>query len=322
MKILIVGGAGFIGSYLVDYYLNKPEVSLVVVYDNLSSGKLWHLSNHINDKRLHVMHNDIYEDKIFDAAKEIDVVIHLAANPDIARAASEPDIDFKQGTMLTQIVLEAIRRAKCPLLLYASGSGVYGDVGYAEVKEDFCPLAPISTYGASKLSCEALIQSYCYMFGLRAAAFRFGNVVGGRQTHGVAYDFIKKLIKNPSRLDVMGDGTQSKPYVYIDDIIQAMRIVMERQDKRFDVYNVAPNNFVTVREISSIVIEKLKISSGNCEVYYQKSDRGWAGDVPIVRLNCEKIRSLGWICNYTSKEAIQMSVTDMLANKRDLFYNA
>ena len=222
MKVLVVGGAGFIGSHVVDYLLGKNIANSVVVYDNFSAGQRAHLRQHKDDRRVLTCAKDIYDSEIFAAAEGAGLAIHLAANPDIAKALTEPDIDFHQGTALTQIVLEALRKGGCRHLLYASGSGVYGDVGSERAGENFAPMLPISTYGASKLACEALICSYCAMFGLTASAFRFGNVVGGRQTHGVAYDFLRKLRGDPSKLEVMGNGHQSKPYIDVEDALKAM----------------------------------------------------------------------------------------------------
>jgi UDP-glucose 4-epimerase len=314
VKVLIVGGAGFIGSDIVDHLLQNNLASTVVIYDNFSAGRHWHIQHHLRDPRVTLCEKDIYDPDIFDAAQGVDLAIHLASNPDIAKALTEPDIDFRQGTALTQIVLEALRKGGCPHLLYASGSGVYGDTGSEYVTENFTPMQPISTYGASKLACEALICSYCYMFNLKASAFRFGNVVGGRQTHGVAYDFLRKLRANPSRLDVMGNGHQSKPYIDVDDVIAAMFLAFRAQSKSFDVYNVAPNDFASVRQIVDIVLEELRIPHDRCTITYGESDRGWKGDVPVVRLHCEKIRALGWSNRYTSLEAIRRSVRAMLAN--------
>jgi UDP-glucose 4-epimerase len=314
VKVLVVGGAGFIGSYIVDRLLADGAADSVVVYDNFSSGQHWHLRHHAADTRLTLWQNDIHDPDIFRAAERADLTIHLASNADIAKAASEPDIDFRQGTALTQIVLEAVRRAGCPHLLYASGSGVYGDTGALKVAEDFTPMRPISTYGASKLAGEALICAYCAMFGIKASAFRFGNVVGGRQTHGVAYDFLRKLRADRSRLDVMGDGYQSKPYIDVDDVIDAMFAAYRRQSAAFDVYNVAPDDFITVRQIVGVVLDELRIPADRCTVSYGDADRGWKGDVPIVRLDCARIRALGWSNRYTSLEAMRRSVTAMLAS--------
>lgn len=319
MKYLVVGGAGFIGSYCVDSLLRNSETRLVRVYDNFSSGKRWHLSHHLSDQRLEIIDKDIYEPDIFSAAEGIDVTYLFAANPDIAKAATEPDIDFKQGTALTQITLEALRKAGCSRLLYASGSGVYGDVHELEVSEDFSPMEPISTYGASKLGCEVLISSYCHMFGLKASAFRFGNVVGGRQTHGVAYDFIKRLRINSDYLDILGDGTQSKPYVFIDDVMDAMALVSNSQNKPFDVFNVAPLDYASVTEIANMVLDQMSIPRSACELKYGGGNRGWKGDVPIVRLNTNKIRRLGWSNKLSSAGAIQRSIEEMLFNSESLY---
>jgi UDP-glucose 4-epimerase len=319
MNYLVVGGAGFIGSYIVDHLILQPNTSHIVVYDNFSSGKLWHLNSHSKAPKLSIIKADIYDDNIFEATKNIDVVILLAANPDISKAATQPDIDFHQGTFLTQIVLEAMRIAGCKNLIYASGSGVYGDVGSTITNENFSPMHPISTYGASKLSCEALISSYCHMFSIKASAFRFGNVVGGRQTHGVAYDFLKRLYKNSSELTILGDGNQSKPYVYITDIINAINIAFHKQTKIFDVYNVAPNDFINVNEIAHYVLEALNLDNKKCVLKHHGGDRGWKGDVPIVRLDTDKIRSLGWKSSYTSAEAIQRSIIEMIKNREMLF---
>jgi len=319
MNYLIVGGAGFIGSYCVDELMSRHTTKLVRVYDNFSSGQRWHLGQHQHDARLQIVAHDIYDEEIFAAAKDIDVVFMFAANPDIAKAVTEPDIDFRQGTALVQITLEAMRKAGCKTLLYASGSGVYGDVGSTDVPENYSPMEPISTYGASKLACEALISSYCHMFDFRASAFRFGNVVGGRQTHGVAYDFIKRLRGDPSRLTILGDGTQSKPYVYVDDVLNAMGLVAQRQTKVFDAYNVAPNDYTTVTEIAEMVLNGMCILLSECQLQYGDGSRGWKGDVPIVRLNTQKIRALGWDNSMTSNGAIEKSIQAMMLNSEKLF---
>jgi len=319
MKYLLIGGAGFIGSYCVDYLLSLPSTSYVCVYDNFSSGKMWHLKEHIANPKLNVISSDIYSDDIYQAAKNIDTSFLFAANPDIAKAVTQPDIDFKEGTALTQITLEALRKAGCSRLLYASGSGVYGDTHQIEVSENYSPMEPVSTYGASKLGCEALISSYCHMFGLKASVFRFGNVVGGRQTHGVAYDFIKRLRVEPNGLKILGDGTQSKPYVHITDVINAMALIINSQNKPFDVYNVAPKDYTCVTEIANMVLDEMFIPRSSCHLNYGSGSKGWKGDVPIVRLNTDKIRNLGWSNQFSSAEAIRKSIREMLVNAESLY---
>ena len=188
-------------------------------------------------------------------------MFHFASNPDIAKAATQPDIDFWEGTYLTQNLLEAMRVGGVRRLIYASGSGVYGDTGETAVTETYSPLQPISTYGASKLACEALICSYTHMFDLYGVGFRFANVVGPRQTHGVAYDFVRRLLRDPARLDILGDGQQSKSYIHVDDVLDALLLLYDQDWTGFDVFNVATEDYVTVRQIADLVAERLGISS-------------------------------------------------------------
>ncbi len=308
-KYFIVGGAGFIGSHLSRLLLSENE-SYVSVYDNFSSGKFNYVHDLTKNSNFSVMIGDVKDkDRLVDAMQGFDVVYHFASNPDISKAVTQPDIDFWEGTYLTNNVLEAMRINNIKTLLYSSGSGVYGDTGLLEVHEDYSPLLPISTYGSSKLASEALINSYCYMFDIRAAAFRFANVVGPNQTHGVGFDFIKRLGKNSKELSILGDGTQSKSYIYITDILRAMRLVEKNLDKGFVYFNVATRDYITVTEIADIVIDILGLS--DVKYNYTGGDRGWKGDVPIIRLDSHKIRSLGWNNVYSAKEAITESIKAM-----------
>jgi UDP-glucose 4-epimerase len=317
-RVAIVGGAGFIGAHFVDRLLGDPATEAVGVFDNFSSGRAWHLEPHRDDARLTVTRGEVEDlDALCRALEGYTTVIHLASNPDIARAMTDPAIDFDQGTALTHHVVEAVRLTSVELLLYASGSGVYGELGEVEAVEDQGSLIPVSTYGASKLAGEALIASYCYMFDLNACAFRFGNVVGPRQTHGVGFDFVRRLLDDPSELRILGDGTQSKSYVYVDDIIDAVLLAATDAPRPFAVFNVATGDYVTVTEIAEIALELLGIPAGTTKLLYSGGDRGWKGDVPIVRLNTDKIRALGWSNARSTREAIRDSLTAMLTDARD-----
>jgi UDP-glucose 4-epimerase len=245
---------------------------------------------------------------LVEQTKEIDSVIHLASNPDIARAAFDPRIDFVQGTVLTESVIETCRINNIGTILYASGSGVYGDAGSTRLFENSL-LCPISTYGASKLAGETLLSSYSYMFGIRALAFRFANVVGPMQTHGVGFDFLKKLKENPKTLTILGDGRQSKSYVYVTDIVEAVLKTNESHLSGFDVFNISTNDSITVTEIADLAAKTLGLAE--VKYSYTGGDRGWKADVPIVRLDSEKIRKLGWSPKYGSYEAIAKSLSDM-----------
>lgn len=312
-RYFVIGGAGFIGSHLVKKIVNEKDV-FVTVYDNFSSGRMWHL-NDIVDSCIRIEKGDIKDkEKITHAMKGHDVIYHFASNPDISKAVTDPEIDFWDGTYLTNNVLEAMRVNKVKKLLYASGSGVYGDTGTMETDENYSPMRPISTYGASKLACEALICSYCHMFDMNAAAFRFANVVGPRQTHGVGYDFVNRLLDNSHELTILGDGTQSKSYIHVTDVLNAMRIVESKKLEGFDSFNVATKDYITVTGIANTVVKIMNLN--NVQYKYTGGDRGWKGDVPIVRLNSKKMRSLGWTNRYTSHEAIYDSVKSILEDAK------
>lgn len=316
MKYLVIGGAGFIGSHVVHRLLAEEETAQVYIYDNYSSGKQEHLKDIAGNARFHVVRGDIKDlDFLTENMKGTDVVYSLASNPDIAKAVMQPDIDFWEGTYLINNVVEAMRRSGTKRLLYASGSGVYGDVGHTVTAEDFSPMLPSSTYGASKLACEALICSYCHMFDMDAAAFRFANVVGPNQTHGVGYDFVHKLRKNPKELSILGDGTQSKSYIYVDDIVDALRTVEKKALTGYNYYNVATLDHITVTEIADVVVNIMGLQ--DVKYQYSGGDRGWKGDVPVVRLDSTKIRSLGWSNKYTTPQAIEMSVRSIYGGEEE-----
>ena len=315
-RVLIVGGAGFIGSHFTDALLADPRTRQVTLYDNFSSGSEWHYSEHEGDGRLEVVRADANDlDRLCSAMEGHELVIHLASNPDIAAAMTNPAVDFDDGTMITYHVVEAMRRTGVPRIAYASGSGVYGDLGEVEASEDHGPLVPVSTYGASKLAGEALISAYAYMFDSQGFVFRFGNVVGRRQTHGVGFDFVRRLRDDPARLTVMGDGTQSKSYVLATDVVAAVLCALDADVGRsFSCFNVATGDYITVREIVTLALEVLELDPAGTEVEYGRERRGWKGDVPVVRLNTERIRALGWHPSAGSAQALARSMNSMLGD--------
>ncbi len=311
-NIFVSGGAGFIGSHLVARVLKDTAVERVVVYDNFTSGTRRHLQGVVGDRRLQIVEADIKElDKLKAAMAGCDTVFHFAANPDIAKAVTQPDIDFWEGTYLLQNILEAIRVNKVPRLLYMSGSGIYGENASVAFREDYGPCLPISTYGASKLACEALICAYCHMFGLTARAFRFANVVGPRQTHGVGYDFVRRLKADPARLRILGDGSQCKSYIHVDDILEAVLLAAKQDTPCYDAFNVATDDYVTVRQIADLAVEVCGLKAGSVSYEFTGGDRGWKGDVPVVRFDCNKIKSLGWRCRRNASQAMRDSMGAM-----------
>jgi UDP-glucose 4-epimerase len=315
MRVCIVGGAGFIGSHFTDRLLADAATERVTLYDNFSSGREWHFQHHLDDRRLDVVRADVGDvDALTAAMAGHQLVIHLASNPDIARAMTYPRVDFDEGTALTFNVVEAARLSGVEEILYASGSGVYGDLGELEVAEDHGPLVPSSTYGASKLAGEAMLSSYAAMFGISATVFRFGNVVGPRQTHGVGFDFIRRLRRKPEVLEILGDGHQSKSYVHVEDVVNAVLMMHRTRQRPFEAFNVATGDYITVTEIALLALQVLDLTEDTTEFRYAGGDRGWKGDVPIVRLSTERIRSRGWTCSRTSEEALLHSMRTMVAD--------
>jgi UDP-glucose 4-epimerase len=313
VRACIVGGAGFIGSHFTDRLLMDSRTTGVVLYDNFSSGREWHYEAHVDDPRLTVIRGEVADLEALTASMGgHDLVIHLASNPDIAKAMTDPRVDFDEGTALTFNVVEAARLAEVGEILYASGSGVYGDLGEIEAEEDYGPLIPMSTYGASKLAGEAMLSSYAAMFGLRATAFRFGNVVGPRQTHGVGFDFVRRLRRDPSRLDILGDGLQSKSYVHVDDVVSAVLAMSATRQSPFEVFNIATGDYITVNEIAVLALEVLGLERADVPFRHSGGDRGWKGDVPIVRLSTDRARARGWTCLRDCRAALRDSMRSML----------
>jgi len=315
MNILISGGAGFIGSHLAGALLRDKRVHSIIIYDNFSSGSRRHVEAVENDPRLSIVEGDIKNlSRLADAMKKIDVVFHLAANPDISKAVTQPDIDFWEGTYLMQNVLEAMRLNNVQKILYTSGSGVYGEVPGIAFAENYGPCVPISTYGASKIACEGLIAAYCHMFGITARVFRFANVVGPRQTHGVGYDFVRRLKADPFRLRILGDGTQCKSYIHVDDVLAAMLMVLNKNDAlaAFDVLNVATDDYISVTEIADMACVACGLDPKKVQYDYSGGDRGWKGDVPKVLFNVSKIKAQGWRATRSSRQAMEASLEAML----------
>lgn len=303
---IVVGGAGFIGSHFVDRLLADPATGRVSVYDNFSSGRDWHLAAHRGERRLTVLRGEVGDlDGLTAAMAGHDVAIHLASNPDIAAAMRDPTVDFREGTALTSNVVEAMRRAGVGRILYASGSGVYGDLGATEIPEDLAAMEPISTYGASKLAGEALISAYAHMFGMTGLCFRFANVVGPRQTHGVGYDFVRRLMADPSRLAVLGDGRQSKSYIHVRDVVDAVLTAHSRESRRFQVFNVSTPDAISVTEIGRLACRVVGLDPQAVRFEYAGGDRGWKGDVPVVRLDSRRIRAHGWTHRFGSAAAME-----------------
>lgn len=308
-RVFIPGGAGFVGSNLVEEFLR--EGCHVTVYDNLSLGKLEFIERFLENPLFKFVKDDLLNiDCLKKSMAGHDVVFHMAANSDISYGARFTDVDLKQGTVATYNVLEAMRINKIREIVFASTSAVYGETNSIQVPEDHGPLLPISFYGASKLACEGLISAFCDNYDFRAWVFRFANIIGRNGTHGVIYDFIKKLRKNSEKLEILGDGNQCKPYLHIKECIDGMLHGYAHSAGDLNVYNLACEGGTTVKTIARTVVGEMSLNG--VEFEFAGGNRGWAGDVPYVRLDPSRIASLGWRAKYSSDEAVTIAVRELL----------
>ena len=312
---LITGGAGFIGANLARNLLGRGD--RVVAVDDLSRGRLETLGSLISHPEFSFRQTDCSDPRALSAAIEaafgrVDEVWHLAANSDIPAGIEDPEIDLQRTFLTTFGVLQVMRSLCIPVLHFASSSAIYGDHGDREIYEDIGPLEPISNYGAMKLASEAQIRSACEAWLERANILRFPNVIGAPATHGVILDLVRKLKLTQDRLEILGDGTQCKAYLHVDDLISAMFHIRDLSG-RWQVHNIGPSDRgVTVRFIAETVRDSFQPSA---EIVYGSGGRGWVGDVPRFFYSTEKLKRTGWSPALGSREAIARAVREIIAQE-------
>lgn len=315
MKILVAGGAGFIGSHLTDLLLRKGHD--VVCVDNYFIGTKENISHFMDNPRFRVYEQDLcdYEklSEIFQK-EQVAYVFHLAANSDIQASAQNPAVEYHNTYSTTFRLLECMRLHQVKKLFFASTSAVYGEKTDVALKEETPDLRPISYYGAAKLGAEALISAFCHMNDMQALVFRFPNVIGPRLTHGVIYDFIHRLKADSTHLRILGDGTQCKPYIYVDDLTEAIVRFMDVGNTGMEIYNLGVEGATSVKQIADIVCKKMGIYGIPYE--YTGGKIGWKGDVPRFCYDLTKIHAAGWKATYTSDQAVEKTVEDVLSEKR------
>ena len=303
MRFFVVGGAGFIGSHLVDLLILRGPVT---VYDNLSVGKLAFIAGHIEAGRVKLVQADALDlPALTEAMAAHDVVFHLAANPEARWGLERTRFDLEQGTIATYNSLESARITGVKKVVFSSSGTVYGNTPEPCAEPDLGHL-PISLYGASKLAGEALVAAFVECFKLQGYIVRFGNVVGGRGTHGAILDFCKKIKAHPDHLDVLGDGRQSKPYLHVTDCALGLLHVLDQAPDPLNVYNLGPTDWTSVKRIAELCVAASPHPGARIE--YGGGQQGWPGDVPVSRLRNDKLTGLGFRLRYSSDQAVEMAV--------------
>src|SRR3989337_3408511 len=322
-KILVTGGAGFIGSHLVNALITRGIN--ISVFDNLSSGTLKNIERLLEKTSFTFIQGTLLKQTDFAKIDQgnYEVVFHFAANPEVRVGLTNPDIHFQQNIVATHNLLESIRKAKNkPTLIFTSTSTVYGEPTKIPTPEDYAPLKPISTYGASKLACEALISAYAYTYDFKAIIDRLANIVGPRNQHGVIYDFVQKLGKNPKKLEILGDGTQNKSYLHINDCIEAILLGLEKTRNQVEIYNIGSEDQTTVKTIAETVVKEMKLK--NVKFKFTggvDGGRGWKGDIKTMLLDIGKIKTLGWKPKHNTEQALKKAtkhaITESLSNLKN-----
>ena len=315
MRILVTGAAGFIASNLIPRLLASGDE--VAGIDNFFLGKRAYVADHprfvfhefdlLDLERVAALVADFRPDRVW----------HLAANSDISYGTKYTDFDLKGGTLVTYNILESMRRAGTGEIVFSSSGAVYGEPVVMPTPEDYGPILPISLYAASKVACETLITAFAHNYDIRCWIYRFGNIVGPNPTHGVIHDFVLRLREEPSRLVVLGDGTQSKPYVYVDDCLDGMEYGIAHARELVNVFNLAVDDQTSVREIADWTIEAMGIDPAAIDVQYGEGPRGWRGDVPQVKLDTRRMTALGWKPRLSSSESVRRTIAEVVRQFRN-----
>ncbi len=311
MACLVTGGAGFIGSHVVDRLLD--EKNQVIVYDNLSTGKEEFLEKHKRDINFKFINGDLLDfDHLCHIMKSADIVFHLAAHADVRGGTQDTRVDLEQNTIATWNVLESMRRNNVKKIVFTSTGSIYGEPDCFPTPEDH-HLIQTSMYGASKLACEGMIEAFCEAFHFHAWIFRFVSVLGERYTHGCVFDFYKKLLQNPSGLYILGNGKQNKSYIYVGDCIEAMFQAIHKSNDRINIFNIGRDDQITVDEIVDIILAHLHLESVTRT--YSGGLRGWVGDSPNILLDITKMKKLGVEPKTSIKDAIIRTLEYLKENK-------
>jgi UDP-glucose 4-epimerase len=315
-RVAVTGGAGFIGSHLVDALLkNGADVTVV---DNFSTGKPEFLSHQKDNPHLRIVQADVLDaDALVSALTGAEVVFHASADPEVRYAGDRTEEHLRQNVTATHRVLEAMRKTGTKRIVFTSTSTVYGEAAVIPTPETYGPCEPISIYGAAKLASESLLSSYCATFDLTGVSLRFANIVGDRSNHGVTFDFHRKLLKDPSRLEILGDGRQNKSYCHVSDCVWGiLSAESAARGRRYDVFNIGSEDMIDVVTIAKIVTEEMGLKSVRFDFTGGvEGGRGWKGDVKVMRLAVDKLQASGWRPRFGSAEAIRLTARSLVGSR-------
>lgn len=308
MFSIVTGGAGFIGSHLVDTLVAQGDRVLVI--DSLRTGDLANIRGHLDAGIVEYLQADLLKDGWQERFKGAERVYHLAADPDVRGSAVTPTDVYENNVTATVRVLDAMRTYGVGEIVFTSTSTVYGEASVIPTPEDYSPMEPISVYAASKLAAEAMISSYAHTYGMKARVFRFANIIGERSNHGVIWDFAHKLKENPTELEILGDGKQIKSYLLVSECVAAVLHAVRTTDEPFSCFNIGSEDWIDVTTIAQIVASEMGLS--DVEFRYTGGDRGWVGDVPKMQLAVEKLKATGWHAGTGSEEAVRQAARALI----------
>ncbi len=310
MKCIVFGGAGFIGSFLAKSLLLQGHE--VTVFDSLYTGKMENIADCNENKRFKFIKADMRNlDAVKKAIAGNDIAYHLAANADIRGGMENTFLDFEYNAITAYNALEAMRKCDVKKIVFTSSSAVYGEPGVFPTPESFGPLVPTSLYGASKLAAEGYVAAFCEDFGMQSWIFRFVNILGSTNNHGVVGDFIRKLKKNPQELEILGDGKQRKSCLHISDCLSGIEVAVRKANNKVNILNIGNDDYINVDAMADEICAAMGLKG--VKYAHTGGVRGWAGDMPFVFLDNRQLRSLGWKPSMNSRQDVRRAAEEMLA---------
>jgi UDP-glucose 4-epimerase len=311
-KVLIFGGAGFIGSHLTERLIQ--EGAAVTVYDNLKTGRTDNLAQVWKHPGFRFIEADVSDRKKVDkTVPGHEIIFHFCDDSDIRSAAEHPDTFVEQNIMGLFYVLEAMRRNGIRVILFPSSTTVFGELAHPPASESHGPMMPLNLYGGAKLAAEGLISAWAHTYDFRAIVFRFVGIIGGRMDHGVVHDFVRKLQKDPTQLEILGDGTQSLSFVLVDDCVEAMLFALDRTEKNCNLVHIGNVDQISINETAEVICQVMKLKG----VKFQPTGGkvGWKGDVASNFIATETLTAWGWKPRHSSREAVFEAASRLASEK-------